>query len=189
MVKPVYMAGVVGLGAVLGLGLGWVIWGQSETPDVIVTAFLEERCLPHMQGDESTTDDLIKANIANVTGYVERDRHIVIMFRDNKYGPRCIISDILAHWSEPEREAVLGATRRFATRHIAALNDGLLVEEDVSMEGVGEPLLTWRRPDMETGFFASFIHTPSPVEHIETTVKLGVVKFTRPAQNPEGSDA
>lgn len=189
MIKPVYMAGVVGLGSVLGLGLGWGLWGQPEMPEEIVTAFLEERCLPHMQGEVPTTRDLIKANIANVTGYVESDRHIVIMFRENKYGPRCIISDILAHWSEPEREVVLGATRRFVIRHIAPLNDGLLVEEDVSMEGVGQPLITWRRPDLETGFFAKFTHMPSPEEHIETTVQLGVGEFTRPAQITEGSDA
>lgn len=183
------MAGTVAAGAVLGLGLGWLVWGQKDQPHEIFAAFLQERCLPYVSGDAPDTSGLVALNLANQAGFVESDQKIVLRFSEAYGRKSCYISDILAPWSDDQRSVVLSTARNFAYGKVQHLNGGLLVEEDFTSVGIGDPLLIWRRPDIEQSAFLSFIFFGPPNDDMFTEIEFGRAQFRRPANGEDKTDA
>lgn len=183
------MAGVVVTGGLLGLGLGWAFWGQREQPADIVIDLLEERCAPYVADGTAPVSGLAQISIGAKTGFVESQKNITVTFMKRGGHRRCSVIDLFDQWSDEESNRVLHAVRDFAFDSVAPANNGLLIEEDVTSAGVGDPQITWRRPDMEVGHYVGFTRFHFPQGGAKTMVTFGSGKFVRPAQNVRGFDA
>jgi len=191
MVDRRIMAGALAGGLVIGLTGGWLIWGQRPDIPATVASLIEDRCLPFVTGAAGFDGE----GLEEIAGYNDSDDYVdprTLIMVSVTEGPRCVVRDRLAVWTDEDRNAVFAIIEASVGSWVAVNNDGDMVLENLA-GGLSWMRFLIYRPAARQGYYLIALTTGSDLGGSDvdptTTINIGHGTFIGPARISEGQDA